>query len=314
MSKKNIIVSFIKQFIDTPLPNIKGRNIDFQFIKNKNIRKVYTIIWPRRAGKSFFCFQIINNLLKSWVDKKNILYFLLENDELYPLELNDLNVILESYFELTGKIKEKVYIFLDEIQEVPNFEKFVRKVLDNYSNIELIITWSSSKLLSHEIDTSLRWRSLSYEILPINYNEYLNWNNFKLEKKLNKNEIFTLKNLELNLLKYWSFPEIVIEENEINKTKYIKNYFDLIFYKDVVERNNIKSIKRIKTFRKILLSSIWDLISINSISQIIWVENNTLSNWLNAFLDSYLFFELKSFSFSNFEVETSLSKIYCIDT
>ena len=93
MNKKDIIASYIKQFIETPLVNFKPRDIDFQFIENSYIRKVYTIIWPRRAWKSYFCFQIINNLLKSWVNKKNILYFLLENDEIFPLELKDLKVI-----------------------------------------------------------------------------------------------------------------------------------------------------------------------------------------------------------------------------
>ncbi len=313
MSKKDIIISFIKQFLDKPLPLYKRREVCFEFIKNENIRKAYTIIWPRRAGKSYFCFQIIDDLLKSWVSKNNILYFLLENDEFYPLETDDLNIILESYFELTGKINEKVYIFLDEIQEVPQFEKFVRKILDNYQNIELIITWSSSKLLSKEIDTSLRWRTLTYEILPLNYKEYLNWNGFSNENILSKNQSLELKNLEFNLFKYWNFPEIVVEENEINKNKYLRNYFDLIFYRDIVERNGIKSIKLIKTFRKVLLSSISNLISINSMSQNIWVENNTLTNWLNAFLDSYLFFEIKWFSFSTFSIEKSLSKIYTID-
>jgi predicted AAA+ superfamily ATPase len=131
--------------------------------------------------------------LKKWVNKKNILYFNLENDEIFPLELNDLNIILESYFEVTWKLEEKVYIFLDEIQEVDNWGKFVRKVLDNYPLVEIVITGSSSTLLSREIATNLRWRSINMEMLPLSFEEYLRFKNFS-----NKN-IWNIEKIKLNI-------------------------------------------------------------------------------------------------------------------
>jgi len=304
------IKRIINTFLNSEILENFGRNKNFSF--SSNLRKVYTIIWPRRSGKTFFCYQIIQDLLKQGLDKKNILYFNLENDEIFPLELNDLNIILESYFEITWKLEEKVYLFLDEIQEVANWEKFVRKILDNYPLVEIVITGSSSTLLSREIATNLRWRSINMEMLPLSFGEYLKFKNFS-----NKN-IWNIEKIKLNILKkefltFWSFPEVVLEENEVLRKHILKDYLDLIFYKDIVDRNNFKSLNKLKIFRKLLVSNIWDYFSINNLSKNIWVENITLSNWLEAFKSSYFAFELKKLNFSIMESETSKSKIYVVD-
>ena len=204
-SKKLKIKRIINSFLNSDISHVYNRYIDFEFVLN--LRKVYTIIWPRRSWKTYFCYQIINLLLKNNVNKKNILYFNLENDEVFPLVLDDLNIILESYFEITWKIEEKIYLFLDEIQEVPNWEKFIRKILDNFPLIEIILTGSSSTLLSKEISTALRWRSLNTEFLPLTFNEFLWFKNFCTQN------LWTKENIKLNIFKkefllYWSFPEI----------------------------------------------------------------------------------------------------------
>lgn len=304
------IKRIINTFLNWEIPSNYIRKKDFYF--SNKLRKVYTIIWPRRSWKTFFCYEIINELLQNGINKKNILYFNLENDEIFPLELKDLNTILESYFEITWKLEEKVYLFLDEIQEVPNWEKFVRKVLDNYSNIEIIITGSSSTLLSREIATTLRWRSINYEMLPLLFEEYLKFKSFS------KENIWIKEKIKLNILKkdfliYWGFPEVVLEDNQILKKQILKDYFDLIFYKDIVDRNNFKSLKNLKLFRKLLISNMWDYLSINNISKITKIENITLRNWLEAFKNSYFIFELKKLNFSIMEMEKSRSKLYLVD-
>jgi len=88
--KKEIFVKLVKNYLDFDLENYVSRDEKFSFFQE--IRKIYTIIWPRRAGKTFFLYEIINNLLKKWVEKNNTLYLYLENDEIFPLELNDLNI------------------------------------------------------------------------------------------------------------------------------------------------------------------------------------------------------------------------------
>lgn len=310
-NKKQIIWKIIKDFIQHPIKKTFPRKEKIIF--TDKIRKVYTIIWPRRSWKSSFCFQTISELLKNWTKKENIIYFNIENDELEIKTTDNLNLILQIFFEISSfSKKEKYFIFLDEIQEVQNWEKFIRKILDNYENIEIIITWSSSKLLSKEIATNLRWRSLIYEILPLNFDEVLKWN--KLDKKyFSTEEEVKFNQIKTNFLNSWSFPEIILNENIEENKKILRDYLDLIFYKDIIERNNFKEIKKIKDFRKYLINFIWDFFSSKKIEENLHLNYRTIQNWLEAFKDSFLIFEVKKFDFSISWQQKSISKIYLVD-
>jgi len=310
-NKKEIIGKIIKNFLEKNLKNIFPRKEKIIF--QEKLRKVYTIIWPRRAWKSYFCFQTINDLLKSWVKKENILYFNLENDEIDLKNTDDLNLILNTFFEIVNFNKNKKYfVFLDEIQEIEKWEKFVRKILDQFENIEIIITWSSSKLLSKEIATSLRWRSLVYEIYPLNFEEILKWKNLDLDYFSTEEQI-KFNQLKNNYLKWWAFPEILLNEYQDETKKILRDYFDLIFYKDIVERNSFKEIKKIKDFRRYLLSFIGDFFSPSKIEDFLKINYRTIQNWLKSFEDAFLIFELKKFNFSILWQQKSNSKIYLID-
>ena len=310
-NKKQIIWKIIKDFLQNPVKNIFPRKEKIKF--NSKIRKVYTIIWPRRAWKSYFCFQTINDLLENWINKNQILYFNIENDEVDLENNDDLNLILNTFFEIVSFDKNKKYfIFFDEIQEIENWEKFVRKILDNFENIEIIITGSSSKLLSKEIATSLRWRSLVYEIFPLSFKEILIWNNLNLDFFSTQEQI-KFNQLKENFLRNGSFPEIVLSNYNDDIQKILKDYLDLVFYKDIVERNNFKDIKKLKEFRKYLMSFIWDFFSYSKVEKELFLNYRTLQNWIWAFSDSFLIFELKKFSFSIWNQQRSNSKIYLVD-
>ena len=310
--KKEIIVKLVKNYLDFDLEKYISREKNFYFFSD--IRKIYTIIWPRRAWKTFFLYEIIYNLLKSWVKKENTLYLYLENDELFPIFLEDLNSILEVYFEIVWyKKEEKYYIFLDEIQVVENWQKFATKIFVEFPNVELILTGSTSKLLSSEISTGLRWKATKTEILPLDFSEVLKFKNFENKKYLNFEEEIWLKKIFKDTLFYWSYPEIVKMENSKQKLEILDDYFDLIFYKDIVERFNLKSFKKLKIFRKIILSYMTNFVNYSEITKKVWVDYNTVLNWINYFEQAYFLFELKNFDFSVWKQETSTSKIYILD-
>jgi len=212
------------------------RSKEFSFFKK--IRKIYTIIWPRKAGKTYFLYQIIDNLLKSWVRKENTLYIYLENDEIFPVNLEDLNDILRTYFEIVWyNRKEKYYIFFDEIQVVENWQKFATKIYSEFKNVEFIVTWSSSKLLSSEISTWLRWKANKTELFPISFSEVLKFKNFETKK-------------------YYNFEEEI----------------------------------KLKTFRKIILSYMTNFINFSELAKKVWVDYNTVLNWVDYFNQVYFIF------------------------
>ena len=164
---KNIIKTIIRDFHEKDEFELKPRDIDIPLKSGK----IVAIIGSRRSGKTFTLYKIINQLRKT-IKKENILYFNFE-DERIEFSKNNLNTIVEAYFELYPNIsKENVVFLFDEIQNIDGWELFIRRIYDNISK-NIFITGSSSKHLSKEIATSLRGRSISYEIYPLSFKEYL---------------------------------------------------------------------------------------------------------------------------------------------
>lgn len=316
---KKIIYKKILNFWEKDFSFLKKRNhkINFDF----NSKKAVTIIWPRRSWKTFTCYQLALELQEKWIDKKNIIYFNLEDEKLEKFSSQDLNLILEVYFEnfLEKKIKnknweEKIFLFLDEIQEISWWEKFVRRILDEEEDILLVLTWSSSKMLSTEIATNLRWRTLTYEVLPLSFSEVLKFNWFNFDKKYFSDlEEIKYKKFFSDVLKFWSFPEIILENSDEIKINILKNYYDVIFYRDVVERWWIKQIAKAKEFRRFLTNSNTRFFTFSEIAKNVWIDENTVKNWNNFFIDSFYVRNLKKFDFSLKAQERSKKKNYLID-
>jgi len=310
MNKQEIIKQIIYSYFKNDLPKYIEREKVFDFL---DVRKVYTIVWPRRAWKTYFLYQIIDNLLKKGIDKKQTLYFFLERDDIYPIWLEELNLILEIYFSIVWYDRsKKYYIFLDEIQIVKDREKFALKVYIQFPNVELVLTGSSSKMLSKEIYSWLRWKAFSKEILPLTVKESLKFKELDIEK-LSLEEKFKLRGIFEEILFYWLFPEVVLQNQEYLKTQLLEEYLDMIFYKDIIERYKFRSFEKLKKFRRILFSYIANFINFSKISEIVWVSENVVLKWFNAFKEAYSVFELKNFDFSIWKQEKSRWKLYLID-
>lgn len=129
--------------------------------------KIHTIIGPRRAGKTCFLYQIIAGLEKSGVTRDKILFLNFEDERLKFTENDNYDVIFETFLELFPQTRpDEMHLFFDEIQVLPNWEKFVRRVFDGFSR-NIYITGSNSAMLSHEIASSLRGRNYTTTILPL---------------------------------------------------------------------------------------------------------------------------------------------------
>ena len=306
---KEIIVSFWE------------RN-DFSYF-NRNLqipdlvsKKAISLIWPRRSWKTSICFLKIKQLLEKWIDKKKILYVNFEDERLIDFEVSDFDKLLKAYFELSWNLTsdENIYFFFDEIQNVFWWEKFVVRLLNNFK-INVIITGSSAKMLSKEVDTALRWKNISFEILPLSFDEYLSFKNVNLPENfkysIDENNLY--KNILKNFLTWWAFPEVVLEKDEKIKSSILKTYYDLIFYKDIVDRYSVRDIANLKKFRKNLTYNFWEFISLKKTSENLKVSYQIIQNWFEYFLDSYYGFALKKFSFSVRDVEKSMSKFYLSD-
>lgn len=261
---KQLIVDFHKEWE----VSVKKRKLEVPL----NIDKIITIIWPRRAGKSYYLFWLIKKLINEWFDKERIVYINFE-DERINIEGFQLQLLLDAYLELYPQIDLKsVYFFFDEIQNITGWEKFIRRIYDSGIR-NIFITWSNSKLLSREIASNLRGRSISYELLPLSFDEFIY---FKWEEDLNfysTKDKAKLLNYQKEFLFWGGFPEIVFYNEEI-KLKVLQEYFEVMLYNDLIERYNIKNFVVLKEFVKQLIQSATKEYSINKI----W--NYLKSRWL----------------------------------
>lgn len=306
---KNIFKQIIADFQSKPLRAIKNRDLNIAF----NTSKIISIIWPRRSGKSYYLFWVIQKLLDVWVDKSQIIYINFE-DERIDIGGENLQLLIDAYLELYNShdLKE-VYFFFDEIQNIDNWEKFVRRLYDEGST-HIFITGSNAKLLSKEISTSLRGRSISYELLPLSFKEFLSFRGEKLDINTTKDKAKILI-LQREFLEWGGFPEIS-EMSEDLKIKTLQEYFDVMLYNDIVERYKIKDVTLLKQFVKLLLQTATKDFSINKIgndlrSMGFKFDKNSLYDFLDH-LDTIYFGKTVSKFDHSFKKQT-LKKFYLID-
>jgi len=309
---KDIFKYIINEFIERELPDIKKRDMDIPLYSNK----IISLIGIRRSGKTYLLYDLIKRLRKK-ISRENIIYINFEDDRLFGIKLNNLNEMIEAYFEMfPSKRSEKIYLFLDEIQEVNNWEKFVRRIYDNL-NAQIFITGSSSNLLSKEIATNLRGRTITYEIFPLSFKEYLKFKNIEINLYSSKSLSF-IKNSFNSFLTQGGFPEIALEENDDIKKRILSDYVDLIIFRDVVERYNIKNLTLIKFLIRYFFSNPATLLSFNKLynelkSQAFKLSKDTLFEYFSYLNDIYAVFLAPVFKNSIKSEMKNPKKIFIVD-
>lgn len=311
MINKQKWVEIIKDFHEKSLPELIEREIKIPL--ETPINRAISIIGPRRAGKTYEMFNIIKKLLEKEIKKQQLVYINLERADLGIIDEKDLVLMLEVFYEIYPENKnKKIWLFLDEIQNVNNWEKFVRTALDE--NIKVYLSGSSSRLLSKEIATSMRGRSISYNVLPFSFNEYLKAKRISAGKFLSSFEKAKIISLLNNYVEYGGYPEAVIYETE--REKILTDIRETAIYKDVIERSKIRNVKAMKLLINALINS--KEFSVNKFynflkSSGIKIGKNVLYNYVEYLNDAFFIFMLRKFSYSYKESEQSIPKPYFID-
>jgi len=311
---KEMIKEAIKEFQEGDLPELIEREIEVPLSSSK----IISIVGPRRSGKTYFLFVLMKRLFAKGILKEQIVYLNFDDPRFLPCDAKGIEMILQAYRELYPKrMKKTNYLFLDEIQNVKDWELGVRRIHDT-RRFRIFITGSSSKLLSKEIATQLRGRALSFEILPFSFREILLAKDIKLDKHLiySTQRFFLRKYLD-EYLEIGGFPEVVLEEKSDLRLRILKEYVETMFLRDLVERYNIKNQPLLRELIKFLATNIASIFSVNAfykwIKQKYPVTKRTLLNYVSYLEDSGLFFFIKKFSFSLKEQFQRPRKCYIVD-
>lgn len=312
MIKREEIKEIIADFHQRKIPPLTRRETVWKIPANK----ILSFMGVRRSGKTYSFYQIMDDLIAKGVSIQDILFINFEDDRLSPIDTKDLPILLSTYYELYPQKKDsKVYAFFDEVQNVPGWERFVRRVNET-ENIRLHITGSSSKMLSKELSTTLRGRTVAYEVFPFSFTEYLAFKNIERKTTSSKDKAQAVKAFNDYLLK-GGFPEILdCLENE--RIDILQEYINLIIYKDLIERHNIQNHALVKYLIQHFFANISSLLSVNKLykdlkSQGYKASKDTLFNYLSHLEDAYCFFTVPIFSESIRTQHVNPRKIYAID-
>jgi hypothetical protein len=310
MKKKEQIKQIIRDFHLSKNFDVKTRALKVPI----DTKKIITLIGVRRCGKTSILYSTINELCEN-IPKERILFLNFE-DERLELNLDELDLVLQSYRELYPQYDLKdCYFFFDEIQNIPGWEKFIRRVYDTLST-NIYITGSNSKFLSSEIATSLRGRTLVFEVFPLSFSEYLSFKGIGVDLYSSASLAY-IKNEQIKFLKEGGFPEILfLDEQYRNQT--LQEYFNVLLYKDLAERYNITNTIALKFFLKRIIASTTKPISINKIynelkSSGIKIGKNTLYDFLDYVQNIYLALTLHRYDNSLISKELGEKKVYSID-
>ena len=283
--------------------NLKKRDYIF-YDEILKLNKIISFIWARRVGKTYLMFQFVLELIDNWLYNLEQIVFI--DFSIYKWETVNPEDIIKSYYSLWNK--EKPLLVFDEVQDIQNFQKLVLQLYSQW--YQIFISGSNSNLLSSELVTEFRWRVYEYFVEPLTFKEILEFNSIILEKKYSTQKTGEIKAIFNEVLKYWSFPELVISKNPIVKTEILKTYFDILFYKDLVEKYKIDNEKAIRFLIKKLI--LWNTKRLNLIK----IFNELKSSWLKIWKNTiYNYFEyLKNIFFvdeiDNFYKKTSNIYLY----
>lgn len=296
------------------LHNLVVRDVSFPVVKDK----IKVIVGMRRVGKTYSAYQHILNLIASGIKKSCILYINFEDDRLLPANQQKIAKLVDAFYALYPENHErKCYLFFDEIQNVDGWPLVIRRLHDS-KNAEIFLTGSSAKLLSKEIATSLRGRSLATEMWPYNFREFMQATNTVIDRDLyDKKSQDKLKRAFNIYIGVGGFPEVVSYDADIRR-KTLQEYIDVVIYRDIIERHNIKNPSVLKYMIMCMINNISNPFTINKFyndiqSQGYSIGKDILYDFADYIEDAYLAFSVAMYDKSIRKVQTNPKKIYAID-
>lgn len=296
------------------LTNLVPRDIQFPEAADK----IKVAIGMRRVGKTYALYQHILKLLETGASQKTILYINFEDDRLLPLDEKRLAGLVDDFYTLYPENHEKkCFLFFDEIQNVPHWPLVIRRLHDT-KNVEIFLTGSSAKMLSREIATSLRGRSLAIEIWPYSFVEFIRAKKSVIDRALfDQKTRDHLHKLFREYLSQGGFPEVTSYTPDLLQ-KTLQEYLDIAIYRDVIERHSIKNPALIKYMALSMIHNVAKPFTINKFYNDVKgrgysISKDHLYEYAHHLEDAYMAFLTPLYDLSVRKVQANPKKIYTID-
>jgi len=270
----------------------------------------YVFVGLRRAGKTYLMYRQIHDLLNEGISVKQILYINFEDERLSEITLADLSVILDCYREMHDF---QPIVFLDEIQLITGWEKFVRRLADTHYRV--YVTGSNAQMLSSEIATTLGGRFLIQSVYPYSFREFLTAQGVEIQKNMEYgNAKIQLKKLFSEFFYYGGLPEL---QRFDDKRQWLNSLYQKIFFGDLIARYEIRNIFALKIIIKKLAESVMTPISYSRLTNIVIatdtkIGKSTTIEYVECLKETWLLFSISNFTGKLVEKETN-RKFYFSD-
>jgi len=285
-----------------------------ELYRQRKLKEASIVAGVRRAGKSTILLQVLRKLIDSGTPRENILYVNFEEPTFIPyLTVEFLLRIHDLYLERFNP-RGRTYVVLDEVQLVPGWERFVRGLYDRDKDIKFYITGSSSKLLSKEYGTSLTGRIVSNEVFPLSFQEFLAFKEKEemIERSRGKGSP-ALRNLFNQYTRFGGFPQVVLTEEEKDKMQILKDYYTAVIEKDIIQRYQVRDIKKLKEFCLNLYANVATHFSGYQAEKRQKISQPTANKFLEYAREVFLVQTTDYFSYSFTEQKANPYKVYAID-
>lgn len=302
----------LQQFVSRPLPKCRSREL----VLPVGSGKVIGLAGVRRSGKTFLLFHTLQRLVAQGIERPRLVYLNFEDDRLQPLRAADLDLILRCHRELFPRtIGKRSYLFLDEVQNVAGWERWVRRLHDT-EDVEVFVTGSSSQRLTRDLSTALRGRSLTFEVFPLSFAEALDFRGIVWQPSHPDSESVVRGALE-EYLRWGGFPEVVLAEEAL-RPLILGEYASLMLYRDVVERYGIRNEALIRELLRFAFRNTASLVNVSKLHRDFTslgfrVSKNTLHEYLGYLEDSFLVFLLPKHERSLRKQAHNPKKLHVID-
>ncbi|MBI3588779.1 ATP-binding protein [Candidatus Micrarchaeota archaeon] len=303
----------LAEWLARGLPSVKPRRTRLETYANLKVRKAIAVTGFRRVGKTFLILGLAERLLRG-KNRKQVVYLNLE-DERIPLTTEFLTDLLPAIKEYYGATPQ--FLLLDEIQNVPGWSKWARRIHDS-GETKLFLTGSSSKMSSKEIPTELRGRFLEVNLFPLSFREFLEFKGLSFDASLagiSASDKAGLLNALQEYVTHGGLPEIVLG-GEDKRGETINSYYQTVVRRDIIERNKVKNEEALKALLQLLLNSTQYSISklydtLKSAGHA--VGKTTLQHYLSYIEGAYFAFPTRIFSYKAKDRLAHPRKIYFID-
>jgi len=312
-----MIDTIISNYWESEIPELIERHLAIDLKTDL----IIDIVGPRRAGKTYLMFAAIKKITAK-LDKKATIYINFENGRLLPLKEEYFNQIVDFIYKekLIEKYK-KIYLFLDEVQQIKGWEKYVRSLYDEFKKkIKIVVSGSNVNLLSRDYGKLLTGRHLTVNVLPLSFKEFLDFKHFDLgQQPFSEKKQSQIKQKLKQYLELGGFPEVVLEKNKTKKEELLNQLFSDILARDILSREVTKKFYLLEEFTYFLASNTSNLLSFNKMAKYfnsrgIKISVQTLEHYFNFIKNAFLFFFYSIFSYKIKDQLQYPRKIYCIDT